>query len=244
MKKHLKKRLKKWQIGDYVRQFSIVTGGVLLTLWLTARIADSSKQREVRQAMQLIALELRDNVQVIRNYKWVYNDEKRVAYRLKEHEFSLDDLPADTVNYYTRRITGGMGKPYRFLTDALEMFKTTGVASDIADKQIVINLLRCYNELGAFDNSMELYYDQRTQAILPEQMGETLWSANGNIGKAFGKMLASEKVRHWLGMIPRAFDSRYFEANEEKLETMIAELEKRYGRSDSRQDGASGQQQE
>ena len=202
--------------------------GVLLTLWLTAKIADSAKQREVRQAMQLVALELRDNLQVIQDYKWMYNDEKRVAYRLKEHDFSLDGLPADTVAYYTRRITGSMGKPYRFLTDALEMFKMTGIASDIADKQIVIDLLRCYNELGAFDNSMNIYYDQRMKAILPEQMGETLWSADTNIDKAFGKMLASKKVRNWLGMIPRAFDSRYFETNEEKLETMIAELEKRY----------------
>ena len=97
MKKSLKNRFKKWNIGDYVRQFSIVTGGVLLTLWLTAKIADSAKQREVRQAMQLVALELRDNLQVIQDYKWMYNDEKRVAYRLKEHDFSLDGLPADTV---------------------------------------------------------------------------------------------------------------------------------------------------
>lgn len=52
-------------------------GGVLLTLWLTAKIADSAKQREVRQAMQLVALELRDNLQVIQDYKWMYNDEKR-----------------------------------------------------------------------------------------------------------------------------------------------------------------------
>lgn len=171
MKKSLKKRLKNWNIGDYVRQFSIVTGGVLLTLWLTARITDSARQKEVRQAMQLVVLELRDNLQVIQDYKWMYNDEKRVAYRLKEQDFSLDNLPADTVDYYTRRITGGMGKPYRFLTDALEMFKTTGIASDIADKQIVIDLLHCYNDLGAFDNSMSLYYDQRTKAILPEQGG-------------------------------------------------------------------------
>ena len=175
---------------------------MLLTLWLTAKIADSAKQREVRQAMQFVALELRDNLQVIQDYKWMYNDEKR--------------------------ITGSMGKPYRFLTDALEMFKTTGIASDIANKQVVIDLLRCYNELGAFDNSMNIYYDQRMKAILPEQMGETLWSADTNIDKVFGKMLASKKVRNWLGMIPRAFDSRYFETNEEKLETMIAELEKRY----------------
>lgn len=228
MKKSLKKRLKNWNIGDYVRQFSIVTGGVLLTLWLTARITDSARQKEVRQAMQLVVLELRDNLQVIQDYKWMYNDEKRIAYRLKEQDFSLDNLPADTVDYYTRRITGGMGKPYRFLTDALEMFKTTGIASDIADKQIVIDLLHCYNDLGAFDNSMSLYYDQRTKAILPEQMGETLWSADRDISKAFGKMLATKKVQNWLGMIPRAFDTYYFEANEKRLEAMIVKLEKRY----------------
>lgn len=228
MKKSLKKQLRKWNIGDYLRQFSIVTGGVLLTLWLSSLVTASSKQREVRQAMQLVTLELRDNLEVIRNYKWVYHDERRVAYRLRELGFSLDGLPADTVGYYTRRITGGMGKPFRFLTDALEMFKTTGIASDIADKQIVIDLLRCYNELEAFDNSMTLYYDQRTQAILPEQMGETLWSADANIGKAFAKMLAGKKVQNWLAIIPRAFDTRYFEANEKKLEAMIAELEKRY----------------
>ena len=88
------------------------------------------------------------------------------------------------------------------------MFKTTGIASDIADKQIVIDLLRCYNELGAFDNSMNIYYDQRMKAILPEQMGETLWSADTNIDKVFGKMLASKKVRNWLGMIPTHATSR------------------------------------
>ena len=53
MKKPLKKRIKKWKIGDYARQFSIVTGGVLLTLWLTARITEAAKQREDRKSTRL-----------------------------------------------------------------------------------------------------------------------------------------------------------------------------------------------
>lgn len=62
----------------------------------------------------------------------------------------IDGLPADTVAYYTqgKDHQGSMGKPYRFLTDALEMFKTTGIASDIADKQIVIDLLRATTNSG------------------------------------------------------------------------------------------------
>ena len=128
-----------------------------------------------------------------------------------------------------------MGKPYRFLTDALEMFKTTGIASDIADKQIVIDLLRCYNELGAFDNSMNIYYDQRMKAILPEQMGETLWSADTNIDKVFGKMLASKKVRNWLfiGMRHSSIKARHMAritargtATTEKLRVFFAAMRK------------------
>lgn len=228
MKKSLKHKIKNWKIGDYIRQFSIVTGGVLLTLWLTTRIASASKQKEVRQTMQLVAIELNENLQTIRNYQWIYNEEKRIAYYLMKHDFTLDSLPADTVAYYTRRITGGMGKPYRFLSDAVEMFKTTGIAAEITDKHIILDILRCYNELEAFDNSMELYYDQRTKAILPEQMGNTQWSADSNISLAFGSMLSNEKIQNWIGLIPRAFNSDYFEENEKKLEQTIAMLEQKY----------------
>ena len=159
MKKPLKKRIKKWKIGDYARQFSIVTGGVLLTLWLTARITEAAKQREVRQAMQLVASELHDNLQVVRDYRYTYGKDKWVARRLLEADFSLAGFPSDTVETYSRYITGGMGKPYRLSNDALEMLKTTGIASHIADKQTLIDLLRCYKELAAFDDYMELYYD-------------------------------------------------------------------------------------
>ena len=95
MKKPLKKRIKKWKIGDYARQFSIVTGGVLLTLWLTARITEAAKQREVRQAMQLVASELHDNLQVVRDYRYTYGKDKWVARRLLEADFSLSILRRD-----------------------------------------------------------------------------------------------------------------------------------------------------
>lgn len=225
--KVLKRKLKKWNIGDYVRQFSIVTGGVLLTLWLTQLASDHSRRNQIRQAMQLLTLELRDNLEIIRNYKQTYNEEKRVAFRLKERNFSLDGLPADTVGHYVRQITGGMGKPYRFRNDALEMFKTTGIASGIADKRIVIDLLRCYTEIETFDNFMTLYYDQRRTAVLPERTGD-LWTADSDVYEVFGKMLAGKELQSWLGMIPRAFNTRYFEKREEALEAMISEMERRY----------------
>lgn len=227
MKKPLKKRIKKWKIGDYARQFSIVTGGVLLTLWLTARITEAAKQREVRQAMQLVASELHDNLQVVRDYRYTYGKDKWVARRLLEADFSLAGFPSDTVETYSRYITGGMGKPYRLSNDALEMLKTTGIASHIADKQTLIDLLRCYKELAAFDDYMELYYDQRMQAMLPSQMENLHW--NSPYHEGFEKTLADKTVRNWIGLIPRAFDDWFFGEYEKKLENMILLLEGRYG---------------
>ena len=214
MKKPLKKRIKKWKIGDYARQFSIVTGGVLLTLWLTARITEAAKQREVRQAMQLVASELHDNLQVVRDYRYTYGKDKWVARRLLEADFSLAGFPSDTVETYSRYITGGMGKPYRLSNDALEMLKTTGIASHIAD-------------------------DQRMQAMLPSQMENLHW--NSPYHEGFEKTLADKTVRNWIGLIPRAFDDWFFGEYEKKLENMILLLEGRYGKSEHGDDGASGQ---
>lgn len=228
MKKSLKKRLSRWKIGDYVRQFSIVTGGVLLTLWLTGKIAESSKQREVRQAMQLVTLELRSNLKIIRQYEWLYDNEKRVALHLKEHDFSPAGLPADTLELYWKRITNGMGKPYRFLTDGLEMLKTTGIASHIADKQVVIDLLRSYNDIGEFDDTMELYYGQRSETLVPHQMGKNSLPDAIGLDKRFATILADKAVQGWLRAIPRAYDADYFNCCAEKIEKMITELEIRY----------------
>lgn len=92
MKKTLKNRIKKWKVGDYARQFSIVAGGVLLTLWMTGKIAESAKQKEVRRAMQLVALELRNNLQTVHDYATIYTNEKRIALHLQESEFNTSLL--------------------------------------------------------------------------------------------------------------------------------------------------------
>ena len=106
-------------------------------------------------------------------------------------------------------------------------------------EQTLIDLLRCYKELAAFDDYMELYYDQRMQAMLPSQMENLHW--NSPYHEGFEKTLADKTVRNWIGLIPRAFDDWFFGEYEKKLENMILLLEGRYGKSEHGDDGASGQ---
>lgn len=77
--------------------------------------------------MQLVAFELHDNLQVVRDYKYTYSKDKWVARRLLGG-FSLAGFPSDTIETYSRYIVG-VGKPHRLSSDALEMLKTTGIAS-------------------------------------------------------------------------------------------------------------------
>lgn len=232
MKRSLKKQLKRWKIGDYARQFSIVTGGVLLTLWLTARIADTAKQREVRQAMQLVALELSDNAEIIRMYGNVYEEEARIALRIMEKEFSPAAFPVDTASYYAQKITSGLHRPFRFSTDALEMLKTSGLTAHIADKQQVIDLLRCYNRIESFDSILALYFDLRKEALLdydkkhPQAIMDRSPKA---IARLFDRMISDQSIRNWITSIPRSFDEMFFIRAEEQVEAAIASLEKRYG---------------
>lgn len=232
MKRSLKKQLKRWKIGDYVRQFSIVMGGVLLTLWLTARIADTAKQREVRQAMQLVALELYGNAEIIRMYGNLYEEEARIARRIMEKEFSPAAFPVDTASYYAQKITGGLHRPFRFSTDALEMLKTSGLTAHIADKQQVIDLLRSYNRIESFDSTIALYFDLRKEALLDYDKRHPqaiLDRSPETIARLFARTIADKSIRNWITSIPRSFDAAFFIRAEEQIEATIASLEKRYG---------------
>lgn len=226
MKKSLKKRFKSWKIGDYVRQFSIVTGGVLLTLWLTTRIADSSKQKEVRQAAQLVTHELEDNLRIIRQYEERYNEERRVSLRLQEERFSTAALPADTILYYSLTVASEVMKPFEFSTDALEMFKTSGILPHVANKELVTELLRCYKSLESLDKTLGAYYDER-RVIFTTQM-DMDFRAGADFRTVFDKTIADKKVQGWLYMLPRAFNRGLFTHYGQEVEEMIAELKKTY----------------
>lgn len=229
MKRSIQKTLKGWRIGDFLRQFAIVAGGVLLTLWLTGRITDAAKQREVRQAMQLVTLELRDNLQTVRTYENIYNEEKRIALHLLAENFSAAALPADTANYYSQKILNGLARPFHFSTDALEMLKTSGLASHIADKQQMLDVLHSYTALEEFDSMMELYFNMRKEVLTTNYTAQTLFDQQQGIARHdLGQAIENPQIKRWLYTLPRGFNTGFFPNYEQQLEEIIAQLEATY----------------
>lgn len=142
---------------------------MLLTLWMTSKIADSAKQREVRQAMQFVSLELRNNQQTIQNYATIYTNEKRIAQYLQKSGFNTSVLPPDTVMHYTQRLFSGLAKPYRFSTDALEMLKTSGLTSHIGGKQQVVDLLHIARYIRLHNGALLQYAEGGTGRLRRSQ---------------------------------------------------------------------------
>ena len=229
MKKTLKKRLKNWKIGDYVRQFSIVTGGVLLTLWLSDQMSEFSKQKDIRTAMRLISSELQDDLEIIRDYEWLYNEEKRVARRLQETNFSIDEFPIDTVETYYRRIMNGMGKPYLLLIDGWDMFKITGLASDIDNYQLVYGLSRTYSDIHMFDEKISIFYHRRSEMLAAYQLGAKHSSHDIGIRENFARILNDKTIQGWITSVPYALEEDFFDQFAKELESMVAIIEKLYG---------------
>lgn len=222
----MKQRIKSWKIGDYIRQFTIVAGGVLLTLWLTSTIAESAKQKQVRQAMQLVVIELRNNLEIVKDRELRYNNEQRIAQILIDAQFSIAGMSPDTVWSY-HNIHSDLGGSMLPSTDALEMFKTSGIAADIADKQQIIDLLSCYKTLEWFSSSMELYGKQRLEAMFAAT-NKYPRHEYAEYEQWFGKIISDKDTQNWLALIPRWHNTAYFIDIKNRLEQTITNLEEAY----------------
>lgn len=76
--------LKGWRIGDYLRQFSIVAAGVIVTFWGSDLISTHSREKEIRSVMQLIRQELANNYEELKHTRSMIEADIRMSRMLKE----------------------------------------------------------------------------------------------------------------------------------------------------------------
>ena len=89
-----------WRIGDYLRQFSIVAAGVIVTFWGSDLISTHSREKEIRSVMQLIRQELTNNYEELKHTRSMIEADIRMSRMLKEANMELEAIPADTIEKY------------------------------------------------------------------------------------------------------------------------------------------------
>lgn len=62
----VKTTVKDWQVGDYIRQTSIVVIGVLITFVGSELVTQNSEKKDIQATMSLIRDELKSNREIIR----------------------------------------------------------------------------------------------------------------------------------------------------------------------------------
>ncbi len=89
----IKNVLKSWELGDYFRQFSIVAAGIIVTFWGSDKIAEHSRQKEVRATMQLVAEELEYNKEELRKIKRLLDIDVHMSTVLSNHNMDVSKIP-------------------------------------------------------------------------------------------------------------------------------------------------------
>ena len=154
--KRAKDVLKSWRLGDYLRQFSIVAAGVIVTFWGSDLISQHARQKEINSVMQLIIEELQTNQQELQWVKTEIDSDVRMSQLLKKADLQIESIPQDTINKYQAFFSST--SVMSVSADALEVLKSSSLMQHITDKQMLQELLWTYNKLYEIQGGVKSYY--------------------------------------------------------------------------------------
>ncbi len=161
--KRAKDVLKSWRLGDYLRQFSIVAAGVIVTFWGSDLISQHARQKEINSVMQLIIEELQTNQQELQWVKTEIDSDVRMSQLLKKADLQIESIPQDTINKYQAFFSST--SVMSVSADALEVLKSSSLMQHITDKQMLQELLWTYNKLYEIQGGVKSYYSLKYNVL-------------------------------------------------------------------------------
>lgn len=156
--------VKGWDIGDYLRQLSIVVAGIVISFWGSDLITDRVHQKEVRNTMQLVIEELRHNKDESKMYRQWIADDICFSRLLVKRGFNLDEIPQDTLIRYD----GFSSQLFRLSnrTDALDVMKGSSLMQYISDKLLLQKILQAYYDLKELTENTDVYCKYKQDLIV------------------------------------------------------------------------------
>lgn len=211
--KHL---FRKWGVKDYIRQLSVVIIGIVITFTGSDAIMNHSRQKELKQIMEMVKLELEDNLQTLHTIESRLQRERAAFQNIQNNIQDLDAIPTDTILKYGS--VPGNVMNYFFRTQSLDVLKTSGIISQIKDKEFLRNIFGCYVSLQYVEESANGYYTDKKDAtfswlysLSTEKAGEIMGGENQEL-----------RILHWWHSILKNDESRNFFLNAPgNLETVL-----------------------
>ena len=159
-------------IGKYLRELSVIVVGIAITVISGLWINNRNNEKDIDLYLENIKMELQDNLESVAVVKNYYDRAAHYSEYLLANK--LQNLHPDTMSMYIDLVPNLTFFTYK--TSAFDMLKTSGLMRLIKDKNKVMAIWNCYDELELFKITNE-FYRQRKVAVIENLNG----FAQGNL---------------------------------------------------------------
>ncbi len=215
----------------FALQFAVVFLGVLVTFVGSGIIERWRQARAVRTTMQLVAGELEYNLDRMRSVCDKLRFDRRGMLMFERCGMDPDRIPEDSLVHYAA-LAGGV-RTFSLQDDALEVLKTSGLASSVEDKRLLMELLGCYREMEDFRDNVAAYNRRKIEAIDHLFAGSDLSAAAASAPRdAWRTMLADPMFANFIASSSTFFgggDETYFDRLLGRVETTLRTVGAQYG---------------
>lgn len=235
MKKKIKKTLTNWRVGNYIRQLSVVTLGIIITFMGSDLISERNTQKRLKTALQLVKSELILTRDAIESMKSQYDQEAAVGLYLQKYKNHIEQANEDSLKMSINipfRTTH-----YQYNEDAMEMLKTSGLIQQIENQELAIKLIKTNNIIKerAYGN-FNVYADNKNKKQDKLHENRTFTSQYNKLRESNSTPIEMCRVMleytefEDLYQLPTYFlNSQQFLHSIEAIDQMIAQLDKEYG---------------
>lgn len=223
-----KKTLKSWNIGDYIRQLSVIVIGIIITFMGSDAISNYTKKKELRTVMSLIKEELKYNRENLQLSKKKYNNDQHISLLILQHSGRYEEIPTDTLVKYSTLLSNISS--FEYTEDAMEVLKNSSLMQQVSDKKLLLHLIQTYAAMKRVKNDVAAYYEMKHDIISPLFLSLEEKSRNLSFSSLslWEYCLSDTRMKNFVRTIPDFFDTNLFQLTEQLLDESILSIEAKY----------------
>ena len=166
-----KSKISMAKISNYLREISVVVIGVAITLSVSVWINNRNEKRNLVLYLNALKLELEGNAESFDDYaKWLQKSVRYANYIRSNDEKSLNQ---DTIAFYRQSDNSGCGwgniqSNTIVITNAFEMFKTSGAMLQVEDKKLLMFIWGVYSEMENVQSFLDMCFQRKNEESTKE----------------------------------------------------------------------------
>lgn len=153
----------RWTWREYALQLSVVILGIVVTFAGSGLIERWRQARQVRSTMLLVFEELKTNLKLRNACCEKLRFDQNGMLMFDHYERNVDLIPKDSLDRYVALL--GTMYSVDVQSDAFEVLKSSGVIQYVGDKELLMQVLGCYRQLGSFAARVDSYNQSKTNAM-------------------------------------------------------------------------------